>query len=75
MITILILKTELIDKAVKLIDIKENTTVGKQEAELAFDLYKELQKMNEPKKFKFYPFNEKQASEFSLDDFSKSVKK
>ncbi len=68
-ITILKLRTELIDKAVKLIDITEDTIVSKQEAELAFNLYKKLQGMNEPRQFKFYPFNEKQASEFSLDDF------
>ncbi|EJV56728.1 hypothetical protein BWGOE3_56880 [Bacillus mycoides] len=74
-ITILKLRTELIDKAVKLIDITEDTIVSKQEAELAFNLYKKLQGMNEPRQFKFYPFNEKQASEFSLDDFSKDAKK
>ncbi|PGK33917.1 hypothetical protein CN908_28895 [Bacillus thuringiensis] len=77
MITILKLRTELIDIAVKLIAIREDTIVSKQEAELAFSLYIKLQEISEPKKFKFDPFNEneKEFSEFSLADFSKSTKK
>ncbi|PEE97064.1 hypothetical protein CON21_30305 [Bacillus thuringiensis] len=74
-ITILKLRTDLIEKAVKLTHIKEDTNVSKQEVNIAFNLYEELQKINEPKKFKFYPFNEKEASEFSLADFSKDAKK
>ncbi|MGG5759077.1 hypothetical protein ACQ3VF_25570 [Bacillus toyonensis] len=74
-ITILKLRTELINKAVKLIEIKEDTNVSKQEVNIAFNLYEELQKINEPKKFKLYPFNEKEASEFSLADFSEDAKK
>ncbi|MCU4970423.1 hypothetical protein OCD64_26105 [Bacillus toyonensis] len=75
MITILKLRTDLIEKAVKLTHIKEDTNVSKQEVNIAFNLYEELQKINEPKKFKFYPFNEKEASEFSLADFSEDAKK
>ncbi|WP_430794528.1 hypothetical protein [Bacillus thuringiensis] len=74
-ITILKLRTELIDIAFKLIAIREDTIVSKQEAELAFSLYIKLKEMNEPRKFKFYPFNENEASEFSLDNFSKDAKR
>ncbi|HDR5271882.1 hypothetical protein E8M24_21305 [Bacillus thuringiensis] len=73
-ITILKLRTDLIEKAVKLTHIKEDTNVSKQEVNIAFDLYEELKKIDESKKFKFYPYNEKQASEFSLSDFSKDTK-
>lgn len=73
-ITILKLRTDLIEKAVKLTHIKEDTNVSKQEVNIAFNLYEELQKIDESKKFKFYPYNEKQASEFSLSDFSKDTK-
>lgn len=73
-IIILKLRTDLIEKAVKLTHIKEDTNVSKQEVNIAFNLYEELQKINEPKKFKFYPFNEKEASEFSISDFSKDAK-
>ncbi|WP_025118350.1 hypothetical protein [Bacillus sp. H1m] len=73
-ITILKLRTELIEKAVKLKHIKEDTNVSKQDVNNAFNLYEELQKIDEPKKFKFYPYNEKQASEFLLSDFSKDPK-
>ncbi|WP_255253818.1 hypothetical protein [Bacillus thuringiensis] len=75
MITILKLRTDLIEKAVKLKLIKEDTNVSKQDVNIAFNLYEELQKIDEPKKFKFYLYNEKQASEFSLSDFSKDAKK
>lgn len=54
-ITILELRTDLIEKAVKLTHIKEDTNVSKKEIDIAFNLYEELQKINEPKKFKFYP--------------------
>ncbi|EJV42769.1 hypothetical protein IEK_05604 [Bacillus toyonensis] len=74
-ITILKLRTDLIEKAVKLKKIKEDTNISKQDVNIAFNLYEELQKINEPKKFKFYPFNEKEASEFSLADFSEDAKK
>ncbi|MGH0411334.1 hypothetical protein ACQVN4_22750 [Bacillus paranthracis] len=73
-ITILKLRTDLIEKAIKLTHIKEDTNVSKQEIDIAFNLYEELQKIDEPKKFKFYPYNEKQASQFSLSDFSKDPK-
>jgi len=74
-ITILKLRTDLIEKAFKLNHIKEDSNASKQEIDIAFNLYEELQKINEPKKFKFYPYNEKQASEFSPSDFSKDAKK
>ncbi|HDX9500072.1 TPA: hypothetical protein ROX79_004979 [Bacillus thuringiensis] len=74
-INILKLRTDLIDKAFKLTHIKEDSNASKQEIDIAFNLYEELQKIDEPKKFKFYPYNEKQASEFSLSDFSKDAKK
>ncbi|WP_317852949.1 hypothetical protein [Bacillus wiedmannii] len=73
-ITILKLRTDLIEKAFKLTHIKEDSNASKQEIDIAFNLYEELQKINEPKKFKFYPYNEKQASEFSLSDFAKDAK-
>lgn len=75
MITILKLRTDLIEKAFKLTHIKEDSNASKQEINIAFNLYEELQKINEPKKFKFYLYNEKQASEFSSSDFSKDAKK
>ncbi|MDF9507872.1 hypothetical protein, partial [Bacillus cereus] len=65
---------DLIEKAAKLTHIKEDTNVSKQEVNIAFNLYEELKKIDEPKKFNFYPYNEKQASEFSLSDFSKDTK-
>ncbi|EJQ31609.1 hypothetical protein IEC_05551 [Bacillus toyonensis] len=74
-ITILKLRTDLIEKAVKLTHIKEDTNVSKQEVNIAFNLYEELQKINEPKKFEFFPFNEKEANEFSLADFAEDAKK
>ncbi|WP_139894772.1 hypothetical protein [Bacillus cereus] len=74
MITILKLRTDLIEKAFKLTHIKEDTNISKQDVSIAFNLYEELQKIDEAKKFKFYPYNEKQASEFSLSDFSKDAK-
>lgn len=52
-ITILKLRTDLIEKAVKLTHIKEDSNASKQEIDIAFNLYEELQKINEPKKFKF----------------------
>lgn len=73
-INILKLRTDLIDKAFKLTRIKEDSNASKQEIDIAFNLYEELQKIDEPKKFKFYPYNEKQASQFSLSDFSKDPK-
>ncbi|PFZ50547.1 hypothetical protein COL68_29075 [Bacillus wiedmannii] len=75
MIIILKLRRDLIEKAVKLNHINEGTNVSKQEVNIAFNLYEELQKIDEAKKFKFYPYNEKQASEFSLSDFSKDARK
>jgi len=52
-ITILKLRTELIDKTVKLIDIKEDNIVSKQGAKLTFNLYKKLLEMNEPRQFRW----------------------
>ncbi len=43
-ITILKLRTDLIEKAIKLTHIKEDTNVSKQEIDIAFNLYEELQK-------------------------------
>lgn len=74
-ITILKLRTDLIEKAFKLTHIKEDSNASKQEINIAFNLNEDLQKINEPKKFKFYLYNEKQASEFSSSDFSKDAKK
>ncbi|USK99824.1 hypothetical protein [Bacillus tropicus] len=71
---ILRLRTNLIEKAIKLTHIKEDTNVSKQEVNIAFNLYEELQKIDEPKKFKFFPYDEKEASEFSISDFSKDAK-
>ncbi|GAB6425574.1 RES domain-containing protein [Bacillus cereus] len=73
-IIILKLRTDLIEKAIKLTHIKEDTNVSKQEVNIAFNLYEELQKIDEPKKFKFFPYDEKEASEFSISDFSKDAK-
>lgn len=52
-ITILKLRTELIDKAVKLIEKTEDNIVSKQRAELTFNLYKKLLEMNEPRQFRW----------------------
>lgn len=46
-ITILKLRTDLIEKAVKLTHIKENTNVSEQVVNTAFNLYEELQKILE----------------------------
>ncbi len=53
-ITILKLRTGLVEKAVKLTHIKADTNVSKEVVNIAFNLYEELQKIDEPKKFKFY---------------------
>ncbi len=53
MITILKLRKKLIDKTVKLIDIKEDNIVSKQRAKLTFNLYKKLLEMNEPRQFRW----------------------
>ncbi len=46
-ITILKLRTDLIEKAVKLPHIKEDTNVSEQVVNIAFNLYEELQKILE----------------------------
>ncbi|PEM22770.1 hypothetical protein COI51_09795 [Bacillus toyonensis] len=46
-ITILKLRTDLIEKAVKLTHIKEDTNVSEQVVNIAFNLYEELQKILE----------------------------
>lgn len=74
-ITILKLRPEVIDKAKKLANITEDTKVSNMQANIANNLYKELQEMNEPMKFKFPPFCEEQASEFSLGDAFKNPKR
>ncbi|MCC2346713.1 hypothetical protein LKM13_21955 [Bacillus anthracis] len=53
-ITILKLRKGLVEKAVKLTHIKADTNVSKEVVNIAFNLYEELQKIDEPKKFKFY---------------------
>lgn len=73
-IIILKLRTDLIEKAIKLTHIKEDSNVSTQEVNIAFNLYEELQKVDEPKKFKFFLYDEKEASEFSISDFSKDAK-